>query len=203
MILSQGKTEMPSIEAGILSTNSDEGQARRAGLRVCATCGVVVLLLACAAPLPSSVSTSIRERDCRAPDAAVQARFAEKDLGVQQCEGAAGWEVLFVSSDANSWIELRSTSTSWSSEQTVVYEQPIGLFPGVDENVPLEWRSDPRRLTALLFTVLAQDPEDAATPSSRVFVVRFAGNGQVCVIGRERTLDEARALADGEASCPG
>jgi hypothetical protein len=194
---------MPSIEAGILSTNSDEGQARRAGLRMCAVCGGVTLLLACAAPPRLSVSTSIRERDCRAPAAAVQARFAERDLGVQQCDGTAGWEVLFVSSDANSWIELRSTSTSWSSERSVVYEQPVGLFPGVDEDVPLEWRSDPRRLAALLFTVKAQDPKDAETPTSRVFVVRFAGNGQVCVIGRERTIDEARALADGDVSCPG
>ncbi|MNC89754.1 hypothetical protein D3C83_57350 [compost metagenome] len=78
---------------------------------------------------------------------------------------------------------------------------PIGLFPGVHSDTPLEWRSAGGDLRALLFTVAAQDPADAETPLRRVFVTRFAG-GSACVLGRAGTIDEARALADTDVSCP-
>jgi hypothetical protein len=162
---------------------------------------VLVAALACRSP-PTSVTTALRGSDCGAPPPELKARFDQKDLGVERCPGAEVWQVLVVSADANSWIELRSPTTSWSAEHPIVYEMPIGLFPGVDDESPLEWRSDGRRgLTALLFTVSAQDPADAETRVSRVFVARIE-DGRICVIGRERTEDEARALADTDVSCP-
>ena len=161
---------------------------------------ILLALTACTSS-STSVTTSIREGDCRAAPAELKARFDDKDLGVQQCAGAQGWDVLVVSSDANSWIELRSSTTSWSSEVPIVYEMPIGLFPGVQSDAPLEWRSDGDGLRALLFTVSAQDPADAATRVRRIYVARFTENGQVCIIGRERTMDEARILADSDTLC--
>ncbi len=162
---------------------------------------VLMATLACSTPA-TSVTTSIREGDCAAPPPDIQARFEQKDLGVERCPGAEAWQVLVVSSDANSWVELRSPTTSWSAEHPIVYEMPIGLFPGVSNESPLEWRSDRRGLHALLFTVTAQAREDAETRVSRVFVARFAEDGQICIVGREPTQDAARALADSEASCP-
>jgi hypothetical protein len=156
----------------------------------------------CSSP-PSTVSTSIRESDCAAAPDDVRQRFEAKDLGVQQCDGALGWRVLFVSSDENSWIELNSAAASWSSEDSVVYEKRIGLFPSIDSESPLEWRLASRRgPTALLFRVTAGDPEDPATRISSVFVARIEDDGRVCVIGRERSIDEARAVADSDRSCP-
>lgn len=174
----------------------------RRGIAVRAVCSVLTLWpLACSSP-PSTVSTSIRESDCTAAPADVSQPFEAKDLGVQQCEGPPGWRVLVVSSDANSWIELRSAASSWSSEDSVVYENPIGLFPGVDSESPLEWRVAAHGgPTALLFRVLAQDPRDAETRLMRVFVARIE-DGRVCLIGREASIDAARARADGDASCP-
>jgi hypothetical protein len=163
---------------------------------------VLTATLACSSP-PSSVMTSLRGTDCGAPSPEIKARFDQKDLGVEGCAGAEPWQVLVVSADANSWIELRSPTTSWSAEHPIVYETPIGLFPGIDDASPLEWRSaGGGGLTALLFTVSAQDPADAETRISRVFVARIEDGG-ICIIGRERTLDEARALADSDASCLG
>jgi hypothetical protein len=167
--------------------------------------GAVLLLwpLACSSP-PSTVSTSIRESDCAEAPGDVRQQFEAKDLGVQQCDGALGWRVLVVSSDENSWIELRSAAAAWSSEASVVYENRIGLFPSVDSESPLEWRVDSRRgPTALLFRVTAQDPADAETRLSRVFVSRIEEDGRICVIGREPSIDEARAVADSDRSCPG
>ncbi len=153
-------------------------------------------------PAPSVATTSIRESDCRPPAAAIAAPFDGKALGVQQCPGASGWDVLVVSSDANSWIELRSGTTSWSAEDAIVYDMPIGLFPNVPGDAPLEWRSAGGDLRALLFTVSAQDPADAETRLRRVFVVRFAADGPACLLGRTSPIDDARALADGDSTCP-
>jgi len=157
--------------------------------------------LACAGP-PVSVFTSLREAECEPPAADVQAKFDASDLGVQQCGGVDGWRVLYVSSDANSWIELRAASASWSFEDAVIYERPIGLFPGVSSETPLEWRVHPRRgPTALLFTVNAQNKDDAEGRVSEVYVVRIAGT-KACLIGREASATAARTLADGPAACP-
>ena len=163
---------------------------------------LLVAACACAAS-PTGVTTSIRESDCSTPPADVKARFEEKELGVQRCPGAYGWDVLVVSSDANSWIELRSPATSWSSESAIVYDMPIGLFPGVHSDAPLEWRSNRGEPTALLFTVSAQDPDDAETRLTRVFVVRFGDDVPVCLIGRASSPAEARTLADSDRRCSG
>jgi hypothetical protein len=170
-------------------------------VRALAGAGALLALLGCSSS-PASITTSIRERDCAMPPAEIAVRFEGKDLGVQQCEGAHGWDILVVSSDANSWIELRSARASWSSETAIVYEMPIGLFPGVQDESPLEWRSDGDELRALLFTVSAQDAADAETRITYVFVARFDDAVPVCVIGRLPSLTEARVLADSDASCP-
>jgi hypothetical protein len=164
--------------------------------------GVLTLsVLACADP-PVSVFTSLQEAECKPPAADVKAKFDASELGVQQCGGVEGWRVLYVSSDANSWIELRSASTAWSAEDAVIYERPIGLFPGVSSETPLEWRVDPRRgPTALLFTVNAQNKDDAAGRVSEIYVVRIAGE-KACLIGREASTSAARTLADGPEACP-
>lgn len=172
---------------------------RRAGGAV--TAAAMALTVACS-PSVVGQTTSIREGDCRNPAPELAARYAERELGVQQCPGAYGFDVLVVSSDANSWIELRSPTIAWSSEVPVVYEMPIGLFPGVQDDEPLEWRSAGPALRALLFTVSAQDPDDAETRVRRVYVTRFADDGRVCVIGRAATSEEARVLADDGPACP-
>ena len=175
----------------------------RRGTAVRLAGGVLTLWpLACSSP-PSIVSTSIRESDCAEAPGDVRQRFDAKDLGVQQCDGALGWRVLVVSSDENSWIELRSASASWSSEESVAYQDRIGLFPSVDSESPLEWRVASRGgPTALLFRVTAQDPGDAETRVARVFVARIEQDGRVCVIGREPTIEQARTLADSDRACP-
>ena len=170
--------------------------------RSVAAAGGLALIVAACTPAPTTVLTSLRESDCTLPAPDVQEQFASSELGVQQCGEVQGWQVLLVSSDTNSWIELRSPDGKWSSENVVVYEQPIGLFPGVATAQPLEWRVDPDRgPTALLFTVNAQDSRDGETRISRVFVARFEGD-RVCLIGREGTIDLARTLAAGPTACP-
>jgi hypothetical protein len=148
-----------------------------------------------------STYTSIRSEDCTAPPAAVAKDFAARDLGVEECPAPEGWRLLFVASDANSWIELRRDGLAWSAEQAVVYENPIGLFPNIGDAPVVEWRLDAGgRPTALIFRVTAQDPNDVEAAVSRLFVVRLEED-QACLLGRAATNDAARTLADSPQGC--
>src|SRR5262249_26479415 len=87
-----------------------------------------------------SLATAVRRADCRPPPAQLQRTFTDKDLGVQECPAPEDWRLLFVASHANSWLEVRRGDTvSWSGEDAIVYEQPIGLFPNVSGPL-VEWR---------------------------------------------------------------
>jgi hypothetical protein len=159
--------------------------------------------LGLAAEAADSVYTSIRTADCGAAPSDIQREFAAKDLGVQECPAPADWHLLFVASDANSWLELRRDDFRWSAEDAIVYERPIGLAPNVGGASVVEWRGDDQgRPHALIFRVVAQDPSNPAARVSRLFVVRI-GQDNACVIGQARTNEAARALADGAVSCPG
>ena len=159
-----------------------------------------IAALACASPRATTATTALTRQACMAPAAAVREEFAGKDLGVQECPGVGGWRVLFVSSDENSWIELRDQTHRWSAEDEVVYRQPIGQFPRVDDTFPVEWRSrDGRAPDGVIFRVAAQRQDDPAARLSVLYVVRLGPPS--CVIGREASIDAARALADSSRGC--
>jgi hypothetical protein len=148
-----------------------------------------------------STYTSTRPADCApAPDDVVAA-FKARDLGVQQCGAAHGWRLFVVASDSNTWLELRSDAATWSSEEAVVYQTPIGLFPSAGGAGQVEWRHRPDQTPiALIFRVTAQQESVPRRRVSRLFVVRLEPQ-RACLIGRARTNDEARHLADSAKTC--
>lgn len=150
----------------------------------------------------SAVSTPLRPADCTEPSADIAARYATRDLGVQECPALDPWRLLVVASDANSWIDLVGPEVTWSSERPIVYEVPLGHFPNLDASADAEWRrtgDDPP--TALIVRITAQDPETMETSRSALYVIRLS-NGRACLIGREPTIDDARTLADSDVGCP-
>lgn len=163
------------------------------------------LLIACSKSGPGAASdaiyTSLREADCSKPPPEIAAPYLERDLGVQQCPAPPSWRLLLVSSDANTWLDVRGPALEWSSERAIVYEMPIGLFPSVDTATDVEWRRNAAGApTALIVRVQAQDRDTLTARQSRIFVVRLA-SGSACVIGRVMTIADARALADGDRGC--
>lgn len=162
--------------------------------------GAVLLFVVSVAAAATAIHTSIRRADCAPPPPEIVAEFREGDLGVQQCPAPDGWRLLFVASHANSWLELRRDDFRWSSEEAVVYDRPIGLFPNVGGSPVVEWRRNARgTVDALIFRVTAQDPGNPVKHVSRLFVVRLGGGP--CVIGRVITNEAARRLADGPTTC--
>ena len=158
--------------------------------------------LACGGSALTVTRTSVSPDSCTMPSSAVLAEFASQSLGVQQCPGAGGWIVLFVSSDERSWLELRRDGRRWSAEDDIVYRSPIGLFPGIDEAFPLEWRGSRRTgAEAVIARVTAQASDDPTARVEAFYVIGLRGPSP-CVLGRETTLATARTLADGERRCP-
>jgi hypothetical protein len=156
----------------------------------------------CAGQDIESIRTSIRREDCQAPPAGIVAKYRARDLGVQQCPAPDRWSLFVIASDTNTWVDLTSPDgLMWSGERQIVYESPIGNFPSIDASAPAEWRRDSRgRLTALIFRVTAQDRDTLEATQSMLYVVRLQPD-TACVIGREITDEDARALADSQRGC--
>jgi hypothetical protein len=156
----------------------------------------------CGTPLQvASEFTSIRADDCVAPPDEVTAAYKARGLEVQRCPAPDGWQLLLVSSDANTWIDLGTSGLTWSGERPTVYESPLGNFPSVDSSPGIEWRRNNRgQLTALIYRVTAQDRETLETDRSMFYVVRLRPDA-ACVIGRADSSEEARTLADGTTGC--
>jgi hypothetical protein len=154
-----------------------------------------------AAVANQSIYTSLRRTDCRRPSPEIAATFELRGLGVQACPAPDGLTFLVVASDTNTWVEIRSSALTWSSEDAIVYDSPLGLFPTAGASPTAEWRKAPDgRFVALIFRVSAQPTSAPKGRISRLFVVRLETN-RACLIGRVSTNARARALADGPSDC--
>jgi hypothetical protein len=148
-----------------------------------------------------STYTSTRPVDCSPPSEDVAASFAARGLTGQECPAVNSWRLFVVSSESNAWIELRRGAASWSSEEPVVYDSPIGQFPAAGGAGRVEWRlTEGGTAVALIFRVTARMDDDPQRSRSRLFVVRLEAT-RACLLGRVVTNQQARALADAPSTC--
>ncbi|UEM01690.1 hypothetical protein JL101_016965 [Skermanella rosea] len=163
--------------------------------RVVAAVGMSLAAL----PARAQVSeyASVAESDCRSPPPETMAVYQTLDLGVEICGTRSGIDLLLVSSDRSSWLDVVRGDRIWTTEDAVVYERPVGNFPNVGAG-KVEWRLAPDgRPGALIFRV-AGEAEGARR--SLLFVVRLEADA-ACLLGRVATNEEARTLADGPGTC--
>ncbi|UEM19031.1 hypothetical protein JL100_018260 [Skermanella mucosa] len=156
-------------------------------------------MLIAALPAGAQVSeyTSVAAGGCRQPPPETTEIYQALDLGVELCATRQGIDLLLVSSDRSSWLDVARGGRIWTTEDAVVYDAPVGDFPnlGADQ---VEWRLFPGgRPGALIFRVAGQS-EDARR--TRLYVVRLEEDA-ACLLGRAVTNEEARALADGPRTC--
>jgi hypothetical protein len=167
------------------------------------------LLCACSTSVGEagySVYTSIRQGDCKDPTDALARAYAARGLTVEECRGTAEYQIFLVSSDANSWLDVRWDHSVLSLEEDIVYQNKFGLFPNVGGSDRIEWRfDDSAHVIALIFRVVAQNPQlteaHGGSNLSRLFVVRLKPSGG-CLLGVVETNEAARTLADSRVKCP-
>lgn len=159
----------------------------------------LVALLTCGLSVPAPANTlytRIDEGSCTNPSPDIEHAYEARGLKVEECRAPPGYRVFLVSSDARSWLDIRTPGSAWSAEQAVVYDRPIGNFPNVGGSKVIEWRrcSGNARWT-LTFRVTAQRPDDPARSISSLYVVSVGDKG-IALAGRAATNGQARALAD-------
>ncbi len=148
------------------------------------------------------VYTSLKETDCRPPEPAMRAQFEQRGVTAQRCPGVAGVAVFAVSSDANSWLEFEFAKSIWSSEKTIVYQEPVRSFPNLSGN-KMEWHIAPNgQPEAAIFRITSQNKKNQAASVNELVVFRFMGNA-VYYCGSEGTNTKARALLATNNACAG
>lgn len=158
------------------------------------------ITLCCGKPLLASskdrIETSLDKWSCSLPGKKVGAAYASRNLGVVRCHAPAGYSLLLVSSDSNSWIDLHRGNLFWSSEGAVVYRQGAGMFPNITGRVVWlresngDWRG-------LVFTVASRDEADNRLIS--FFAVKTVG--APCLVGVFTKRSEAEASLRHNTAC--
>lgn len=156
-------------------------------------------MMLAALPAGAQVSeyASVAESDCRPPPPETKAVYQALGLGAEICGTRSGIDLVMVSSDRSSWLDIVRGDRIWTTEDAVVYDRPVGNFPNVGA-AKVEWRLDPGgRPGALIFRVAG---EAEGVRRSQLLVVRLEED-TACLLGRAATNEEARTLADGPLTC--
>ncbi|OPH12277.1 hypothetical protein D3868_07725 [Azospirillum brasilense] len=162
---------------------------------------LVWLLTTTGSHAASSRYTPIGTADCHTVADPLAMAYASRDLGVRECPAVPGVRLFLVSSDANSWFDILHDGLHWSAEQAVAYNQPFGHFPNVGGADAVEWRfGADGAVTALIFRIVAQVPDEPDRLRSRLVAVRLGASG-ICLLGTATSNDAARAMADTSRGC--
>jgi hypothetical protein len=168
--------------------------ARQLVLPVFATLSFVHLALA--SP-PAGLETPLAESACQPAPAAIAARYARRDLGVERCPAPPGFRLLLVSSDANSWIDLRYGRWSWSGEQAIVYREGAGMFAGVTG--PVVWmRAASGGWQGLVLPVASWDEDNVRQQA----YLALGTTRAPCLLGVFASLSAARWALGSQPACP-
>lgn len=168
--------------------------ARKLALLILAPLSLVHLALA---NPPALLETSLADNACRPAPTAIAAQYARRDLGVERCPAPRGFRLLLVSSDANSWVDLRYGRWSWSGEQAVVYRAGAGLFAGVTG--PVTWmRAVPGGWQGLVLTVASWDVDYAR----QLAYLALRTTHEPCLLGVFASRSAAQQALGSQQACP-
>lgn len=128
--------------------------------------------------------------------------YDDHGAGVVECTAPGSWKVLVVSTDTNSWLDLRFGKKVWGTQQLINSADSFGDFPNLGAE-KIEWRTEKKAEPgALIFRVSAMDRNEYGKKHTRLFVIKFQHNVP-CFYGAVKTNEEARHLADTEQACVG
>lgn len=131
---------------------------------------------------------------------------AEIDYFTSKCPGRDGYDVIVTGGDLRSWVILEKKGKLIFDSRIDVFENAPGGFPYVSGGM-LEWRyGKDKKLSALIFRISGQVENTAdgkmlhAKDISHLIIIRALSDG-FCFLGKSKTNDEARIVADGPQTC--
>ena len=151
------------------------------------------------------IYTSLKSSECIEPSKAINDRYADKELSVQECPAPKGWRLFSVASDERSWLDLMADDKVYSTERIVVYDDQFGNFPNLGSE-KAEWHiSAEGTVRALIFRISAQNPSLTDSNSgvkklSKLFVIKFFDK-KASFCGVSTTNTGARDIAQKSKIC--
>ncbi|HJV26779.1 MAG TPA: hypothetical protein VJ673_13915 [Aromatoleum sp.] len=170
--------------------------ARVARILPLAACLLTVPVSTVAADAVTRRETSLSLRACQPPARALVRDYQRRGLGVVRCPAPRGFSLLFVSSDANSWLDLRRGASTWSAQHAVVNRRGAGNSPNVTGLVL--WLRDVQGWRGLVFTVGSRDESDERRLA--YFAVR-TDPSRICLLGTFDGRSEAEAAVMSRRPC--
>lgn len=161
-----------------------------------AACLLTVAASVVAADAVTRRETSLSLRACQPPARAVVRDYQRRGLGVVRCPAPRGFNLFFVSSDGNSWLDVGRGANIWSGQQAVVHRRGAGNLPNVTGSVL--WLRDVRGWRGLVFAVASRDVSDERRLA--YFAVR-TDPSRVCLLGSFDGRSEAEAAVSSQQRC--
>ncbi len=155
----------------------------------------------CFAQEATSVYTSTALKDVKVLSSSELEKEPEIDHFEHLCKGKGGYELLHRSGDARSWIDVRFNGKT-SDLYSATMQAGRGLFVAKQNDV-VEWRGMEKDGVftpyAIIYRVIAQDPEDHTKNNSTLLVIALNKGGDAKILGARHGKNEdaqAKALAD-------
>lgn len=140
--------------------------------------------------------TSLKDNKCKKLSCKQSSRFDNRQLERSECWAPKGWRLFTVIGGERAWLEIMYGKSLWSTEDEVVTkaDNRFGHFQSVDF-VRVEWIINKGgEVQALIFPVVAQDPEHYDQNLTRYFVIKLSNRTpEFC--GVARSSNDARVLA--------
>ena len=137
--------------------------------------------------------------DCFAPPKHIVEHYSPQ--GVYECPAPEGWHLYFVYTNEREWLDIAHGRTAWSTHDTILNEPEnrFGHFPSLGNRV--EWRmTKSGEPGALIFRIIAQDPDNDGPNLTRLFVVSLTNdNTRFCGIAKSN--QKAKEIADKPMNC--
>ncbi len=118
-----------------------------------------------------------------------------KDLSAGLCYRREDLEVLAISSDSHSWLDIKPGRQVYSAEQAVVYDTSNEQFPNREDG-KMQVHIKAEELVAVVFRVAQGESKSGG----RLYAIHFyEKGGYLC--GREKTNESARARLNAVGEC--
>lgn len=144
-------------------------------------------------------SIDIDRNDCFTPPKHIVEYYDPQR--VYECPAPKGWHLYKIYTNEREWLDIAHGRTVWSTHDTILNEPQnrFGNFPSLGDRV--EWRTTSfGEPNALIFRIIAQDPEIDGPNLTRLFVIGLTNIGaRFC--GMTKSNQKAKEIADKAKNC--
>jgi hypothetical protein len=154
--------------------------------------------------------TSIASKDCHSINDLERKYYINHGLSLKKddhgvrvvkCQSYQELSVCLISSDDDSWIDIKKNGEVFSTERLVLMESELGFNPYIGSE-KLEWRTDSKNKedTFIIVRISAQNKKNQLIKNSKLYILKL-NKSQWYFCGSANTNQDARALIVNSEKC--